>query len=165
MACFRTGNPHYHRRATVSRSVRDGEAWVRRREERVVDVDLERGTDHDGTSLHGPHHPVQLGVRGLHLLVHRSDPSLHPSVCALAQRQLRAIGLPELVTTSLADYETLALRLAREPSLLARYRARLAANRANRPLFDMARFTHAFDDLLQAAWENRSSPMPSSIAS
>ena len=83
----------------------------------------------------------------------------------VAGSQLRAIGLPELVTTSLADYETLALRLAREPSLLARYRARLAANRANRPLFDMARFTHAFDDLLQAAWENRSSPMPSSIAS
>jgi len=48
----------------------------------------------------------------------------------VAGSQLRAIGLPELVTTSLADYETLALRLAREPSLLARYRARLAANRA-----------------------------------
>jgi hypothetical protein len=61
--------------------------------------------------------------------------------------------------------ETLALRLAREPSLLARYRARLAANRATHPLFDMARFTHALDDVLQAAWENRSSPMPSSIAS
>ena len=49
--------------------------------------------------------------------------------------------------------------------LLARYRARLAANRATHPLFDMARFAHALDDLLQAAWENRSSPMPSSIAS
>jgi len=38
----------------------------------------------------------------------------------LADSQLRAIGLPELVATSLADYETLLLRLAREPSLLAR---------------------------------------------
>ena len=83
----------------------------------------------------------------------------------VAGSQLRAIGLPELVATSLADYETLALRLAREPSLLARYRARLAANRATHPLFDMARFTHALDDLLQAAWENRSSSMPSSVAS
>ena len=55
-----------------------------------------------------------------------------------------------------------ALRLARKPSLLARYRARLAANRATYPLFDI---THALDDLLQAAWENRSSPMSSSIAS
>ena len=59
----------------------------------------------------------------------------------------------------------LALRLARKSSLLARYRARLAANRATHPLFDMARFAQALDDLLQAAWENRSSPMPSSIAS
>jgi predicted O-linked N-acetylglucosamine transferase (SPINDLY family) len=42
---------------------------------------------------------------------------------------------------------------------------RLAANRATHPLFDMARFAHVLDDLLQAAWENRSSPMPSSIAS
>ena len=55
----------------------------------------------------------------------------------------------------------LALRLARKSSLLAR----LAANRATHPLFDMARFAHALDDLLQAAWENRSSPMASSIAS
>jgi len=38
----------------------------------------------------------------------------------LAGSQLRAIGLPGLVATGLADYETLLLRLAREPSLLAR---------------------------------------------
>jgi len=38
----------------------------------------------------------------------------------LADSQLRAIGLPGLVATGLADYETLLLRLAREPSLLAR---------------------------------------------
>jgi protein O-GlcNAc transferase len=75
----------------------------------------------------------------------------------VAGSQLRAIGLPELVTTSLADYEALALALAREPALLARYRARLAANRGTHPLFDMARFTRALDDLLVAAWENRSS--------
>src|SRR5262249_48430755 len=32
---------------------------------------------------------------------------------------LRAVGLPELVTGSLDDYETLALRLARDPALLS----------------------------------------------
>ena len=32
---------------------------------------------------------------------------------------LQAIGLPDLVTRSLDDYEALALRLAREPALLA----------------------------------------------
>ena len=39
-----------------------------------------------------------------------------------------AVGLPELVTHSLADYEALALRLARDPALLRRIsRRRLAA--------------------------------------
>ena len=73
----------------------------------------------------------------------------------VAGSQLKAIGLPELVTTCLADYEALALTLAKEPSLLQSYRARLAANRTTHPLFDMARFTRALDDLLLAAWENR----------
>ena len=75
----------------------------------------------------------------------------------VAGSQLRAIGLPELVTTSLADYEALALKLAAEPALIARYRARLAANRRSHPLFDMTRFTHHLDDLLIGAWENRPS--------
>jgi predicted O-linked N-acetylglucosamine transferase (SPINDLY family) len=43
--------------------------------------------------------------------------------------QLHAIGLPELATASLADYEALALRLAQNPRELATLRARLAANR------------------------------------
>lgn len=53
---------------------------------------------------------------------------------------LHAAGLPELVTGSLAEYEALALRLATTSSLLAEYRARLAAQRASCPLFDTDRF-------------------------
>ncbi len=79
----------------------------------------------------------------------------------VAGSQLTAIGLPELITTRLADYEALALKLARDPTLLASYRARLASNRPSMPLFDMARFTRALDDLLHAAWENRASAMAS----
>jgi predicted O-linked N-acetylglucosamine transferase (SPINDLY family) len=79
----------------------------------------------------------------------------------VAGSQLTAIGLPELITTNLADYEALALTLGRDRTLLGQYRARLAANRHTAPLFDMARFTRALDDLLLAAWENRpSSPPP-----
>jgi predicted O-linked N-acetylglucosamine transferase (SPINDLY family) len=52
---------------------------------------------------------------------------------------LTAIGLPELVARSLPEYEALALRLAREPELLASLRERLARNRATHPLFDAAR--------------------------
>jgi predicted O-linked N-acetylglucosamine transferase (SPINDLY family) len=77
----------------------------------------------------------------------------------VAGSQLHAIGLPELVTTTLPEYEALALALAREPMRLAGYRARLAANRQSRPLFDMARFARALDDLLHTAWENRPSSM------
>jgi len=53
---------------------------------------------------------------------------------------LRAAGLPELVTASLAEYEALALRLATTPALLAGHRARLAAQRSTCALFDTDRF-------------------------
>jgi predicted O-linked N-acetylglucosamine transferase (SPINDLY family) len=77
----------------------------------------------------------------------------------VAGSQLQAIGLPELITSSLAEYEALALALAREPARLAELRCRLQANRHTMPLFDMARFARALDDLLHAAWENRDSVM------
>jgi len=76
----------------------------------------------------------------------------------VAGSQLAAIGLPELITETLADYQAQALRLARDRPLLAGYRQRLEVNRRTSVLFDMARFTRALDDLLLAAWENRPSP-------
>jgi predicted O-linked N-acetylglucosamine transferase (SPINDLY family) len=57
----------------------------------------------------------------------------------VAMSQLAAIGLDELVTHSLADYEALALKLAQDPALLAATRARLARNRHTAPLFDIPR--------------------------
>src|SRR5712691_10193123 len=47
---------------------------------------------------------------------------------------LCAIGLGELVTRSLEEYEALALRLAHEPEVLAQLRGRLAQNRLTHPL-------------------------------
>ena len=73
----------------------------------------------------------------------------------VAGSQLSALGLPELITDSLADYEALVLALGRDPQRLAALKARLAAQRISASLFDMARFTRAFDDLLIQAWENR----------
>ena len=73
----------------------------------------------------------------------------------IAGSQLHAIGLPELVTGSLAEYEALALRLAREPETLAAVRTRLAANRSTYPLFDMARYTQDFEALLLHTWDER----------
>ena len=58
----------------------------------------------------------------------------------VAASLLHAVGLPELVTNSLEEYEALALKLARDRSLLVRYRKRLEKNRAKAPLFDTDRF-------------------------
>ncbi|HJU15227.1 MAG TPA: tetratricopeptide repeat protein, partial [Stellaceae bacterium] len=54
---------------------------------------------------------------------------------------LQAVGLGELVTASLEDYEALALRLAGDAGMLTRLRARLAQNRQTFPLFDTERLT------------------------
>lgn len=53
---------------------------------------------------------------------------------------LHAIGLPELVTQSLEEYQALALSLARTPPLLHELRQRLWRNRPTMPLFDPERF-------------------------
>ena len=74
-------------------------------------------------------------------------------VSRIAGSQLHAIGLPELVTASLADYEALALKLARDPPLLARYRQRLAENRRTMPLFDMDRYARDFESAMESVWE------------
>jgi predicted O-linked N-acetylglucosamine transferase (SPINDLY family) len=58
----------------------------------------------------------------------------------VATSLLMAAGLPELVTETLADYETLALRLATDAPALSVLKQKLAANRATCALFDTARF-------------------------
>jgi predicted O-linked N-acetylglucosamine transferase (SPINDLY family) len=59
----------------------------------------------------------------------------------LAGSQLHAIGLAELVTAGLAEYEARALALARDAQQMAELRTRLSANRRTASLFDIARFT------------------------
>jgi len=58
----------------------------------------------------------------------------------VAQSLLQSVGLSELVTQSLDDYEALAVRLAQDPDQLARVRNTLAANSATHALFDTDRF-------------------------
>jgi predicted O-linked N-acetylglucosamine transferase (SPINDLY family) len=73
----------------------------------------------------------------------------------VAASQLKAVGLPELITTSLEDYEALALKLAREPSFLAAIKAKLARNRDTYPLFDTARFTRHIEAAYTTMWERQ----------
>jgi protein O-GlcNAc transferase len=67
---------------------------------------------------------------------------------------LQAVGLSELITTSLADYEALALRLARDHSLLSSLKSKLKHNRDNCPLFGTRRTTLDIDAAYTAMWQN-----------
>jgi protein O-GlcNAc transferase len=71
----------------------------------------------------------------------------------VAASALHAVGLPELVTSSLADYEALALNLARDPFALIGIREKLARNRNTHSLFDTARFARQLEGAYTAMWE------------
>jgi protein O-GlcNAc transferase len=72
---------------------------------------------------------------------------------------LNAVGLSELIANSVKDYETLALKFAREPALLAATKTQLARNRELCPLFDTRRFSRhiesAYHAMLQAYRDGR----------
>jgi predicted O-linked N-acetylglucosamine transferase (SPINDLY family) len=59
----------------------------------------------------------------------------------VAASLLENVGLPELITTTLDNYERRAIELATVPQMLAAIRQKLAANRLTTPLFDTALFT------------------------
>ena len=73
----------------------------------------------------------------------------------VAASLLGAVGLPELVTTSLRDYRDLALDLARDPARLADLRSRLAANLPGAPLFDTDRTRRQVEAAYGIAWRRR----------
>jgi predicted O-linked N-acetylglucosamine transferase (SPINDLY family) len=82
----------------------------------------------------------------------------------VAASLLRAVGLPELVTESLSDYEALALKFAREPSLLGSLKAKLARNRETYPLFDTTRTTRHIEEAYTTMWHKyQRGERPSSI--
>ena len=66
---------------------------------------------------------------------------------------LHAVGLPELITQDLAEYEQLALALAEQPEKLAAVRRRLEGVRASAPLFDIDRTRRDIEIAYQQMWE------------
>ena len=65
---------------------------------------------------------------------------------------LQAAGLPELVTHTVADYEQLALALARDPARLAALKARLMERQRDSALFDVDAFTRHLETAYLAMW-------------
>jgi protein O-GlcNAc transferase len=81
----------------------------------------------------------------------------------VAGSMLRAVGLSDLVTTSLDAYKASALRLARHPDLLKGLRARLAENRHIYPLFNTPRYVRNLEAAFRRMHEMRNreqSPAP-----
>ena len=70
----------------------------------------------------------------------------------VAASLLHAVGLADLVTETLEDYERKAIELARSPERLAALRTRLASNRTNAPLFDTAATTRALERAYERMW-------------
>ena len=66
---------------------------------------------------------------------------------------LKAVGLPELITGSLASYEARALELAMTPAMLSDIRTRLARNRTICPLFDTDRFRRHVESAYVTMWQ------------
>jgi protein O-GlcNAc transferase len=66
---------------------------------------------------------------------------------------LRAVGLPELVTHDLGEYEAMALKLARDRRFLESLRARLEENKHSAPLFDTDRFRRHIESAYRTMWE------------
>ena len=58
-------------------------------------------------------------------------------ISRMAGSLLTAIGLPELITETLADYEALAIRLGRQPARVASLKRYLAEEGRRSPLFDV----------------------------
>ena len=71
----------------------------------------------------------------------------------VAASLLNAIHLPELITTTLEDYERLAIELATNPEKLARIKRTLADNRLTTPLFDTKLFTKHIEAAYSAMYE------------
>lgn len=79
----------------------------------------------------------------------------------VAASLLQGVGLPELVTENLADYESLAYRLAGHPDELQALRRRLETALPHCALFDTDRFRRAIEAAYSAmyeAWQRGETP-------
>jgi len=78
----------------------------------------------------------------------------------VAASLLRAIGLPQLITYSLEEYESRTLGLARDPVQLHEIRQSLARHRTDRPLFDTNRFRRHIEAAYIEMWERHQRGKP-----
>jgi len=78
----------------------------------------------------------------------------------VAASLLHAIGLPELVATTLQAYEQMAVELATQPRKLAAIKSKLADNRLTTPLFDTRLYTRHIEAACIAMFERYQAGLP-----
>lgn len=78
----------------------------------------------------------------------------------VAASLLTAIGLPELIAPTVADYEDMAVAFATGARDLAGVKAKLAANRLSTPLFDTAGVTTHLEALYQTMYDRLCAGLP-----
>jgi protein O-GlcNAc transferase len=80
----------------------------------------------------------------------------------VAASALRAVGLPELITHTLEEYERTALELCREPERLRQLRAKLAQQRVGSPLFDTNAYCRDLENVFRSIHERHLQDEPRS---
>jgi predicted O-linked N-acetylglucosamine transferase (SPINDLY family) len=83
-----------------------------------------------------------------------------PFVSRVGASLLTAVGLPELITHSVDEYEALAFALATEPARLAEIKRRLSENRLTYPLFDTQRFARNIESAYLQMWKRYAAGLP-----
>ncbi len=78
----------------------------------------------------------------------------------VAASLLKAVDLPELIATTQAQYEGLAVELATSPERLAQITQKLARNRLTTPLFDTELFTRHLEDAYAQMYERYLADLP-----
>jgi len=78
----------------------------------------------------------------------------------VASSLLNAIELPELITKSAIEYESLAIELANNPNKLKELKVKLARNRMSTQLFDTQRFTSNIETAYSLIYERYQQDLP-----
>jgi predicted O-linked N-acetylglucosamine transferase (SPINDLY family) len=78
----------------------------------------------------------------------------------VAASLLNAVGLSELITPTLADYEAMAIALANDPARLQHLKQKLVRGRSTAPLFDTEAFTRNIEAAYQRMFEDLHTGQP-----
>jgi protein O-GlcNAc transferase len=78
----------------------------------------------------------------------------------VAASLLKAIELPELITTTTERYEELAIHLAKKPYELDIIRCKIADNRLTTPLFDIQQFSKHIEAAYSEMYERYQAGFP-----